>query len=186
MSIFTHTDGDGDELEVLANWDRLIFHSVAVNAEDVVPVSLDRGAVRRLVTALIAWETGAAAPEPVYPADSLYGKLIAQAVKAEVARVLPLHLAPVTEPLRCDYDCSHCESDDPEPRDVGHPTYEDAKPEPAVNLTWDDKVWGTHGEAPGGFGYECVCELHNHTTPIRGTSTACTYMGCGCRYRGRR
>lgn len=151
-AIFTHQDCDGDGAEILADSDDpqedLALLTSSRTGDSAVGVRLDRDAVRRLVTALIAWETGGTAPEPVYPADSMYGQLIRKAVAEEVARVLPLHQAPMAQDLRCkvcqaaltDEDVADVCSDrcaatasrigtyDPEPHDVGHPVYEDARP----------------------------------------------------------
>lgn len=212
MAIFSHQDCDGDGVEILADSDDpqedLVLLTSPRTGDRSVGVRLDRGAVLRLREALDEWlaEQGAV-PKPVYPADSVYGQLIAQAVRAEVARVLPLHQAPTAavgidcpEPIRpgqlladVHRDCgfvwamhrraaarceTHCQvmhdsagnevihdAADPEPHDVGHPVYEDAKPHPVVNLSWDDKLWGMTGQPPSANGYCGGCghawDLHS-------------------------
>lgn len=164
--IFLYTDRENDSVHV---WDESPEDLVIKNIPDhggTAAVRLDRDAVLRLHTALGKWISGD--DTPVYGADTLYGQLIQQAVAAEVARVLPLHLSPVATcrvgacdaarhlaepvctvpehaalvtaatlpyggqcpgctPMGCT-DPSHAGPAEPEPHDVGHPTYEDARP----------------------------------------------------------
>lgn len=215
-NLFEHTDHDGDHLSVdswpVFNDDQSMrFNYLIVkNTEGAdndprpgaVSVRLNAVDVNRLHAALGAWmaDNGitarSATSAPVADPDSLYGDLIRQAVAAEVARVLPLHQAPMalgvdcTEPLRpgtrvsdlcgacgfiwglhrgpmarcrrcgvsanephtdCSGDARACQYilpgapgydllADPEPHDVGHPVYEDARPHPCgvCNRPWSD------------------------------------------------
>lgn len=126
-SIFKHSDQDNDELDV---WDQgvsLLFHSTRRFDAALVSVRVNRDDVIRLHTALGAWISGDNVP--VCDPDSLYGQLIRQAVHEELARVIPECLAQTQAPAPvCTRDESCDVADDPEPHDVGHPTYEDARP----------------------------------------------------------
>lgn len=77
---------------------------------------------------------------------------------------------------------------DPEPHDVGHPVYEDAKPHPntdpapgllgatlAGRPTWDDLVFATHNEAPGGPERWSVCGCLHGTALGHGECAWCTH-----------
>jgi hypothetical protein len=235
MAIFTHTDDDGDSLEVLAQASNILWFRVDQDGEGPSGAYVDRDAALRLHAALGEWLYPVHTPE--YANRSLIEQMIERAVKDQVAAVLPLHLAPVatyaatpagTPGCECghaaDYHseengCCHwytgdqefcectrglggLESDafleaDPEPHDVGHaedsacrchdsdgnsvlphaPKYVDASPAPGLlgatlagEPTWDDLVFATHNEAPGGPGRWSVCGcLHG---------TALARLGC--------
>lgn len=126
MAIFNHMDRDGGELEILDQGSDLLF--LVADADGTTnPLQLKRDDVIRLHTALGAWISGDNVP--VYGPDSLYGQLIRQAVHEELARVIPECLAQTQAPApTCTRDESCDVADDPEPHDVGHPTYEDAHP----------------------------------------------------------
>lgn len=140
MAIFNYTNRDGGELEILDRGSDLLF--LVADADGAAdPVQLKRDDVIRLHTALGAWISGDNVP--VCDADTLYGQLIRQAVHEELARVIPECLAQTQAPANLDvcrggYGCEvldyhapygpGCGRPDPDPHDVGHPTYEDARP----------------------------------------------------------
>lgn len=126
MAIFNYTNRDGGELEILDRGSDLLF--LVADADGAAdPVQLKRDDVIRLHTALGAWISGDNVP--VCDPDSLYGQLIRQAVHEELARVIPECLAQTQAPAPvCTRDESCDLLADPEPHDVGHPTYEDARP----------------------------------------------------------
>lgn len=142
MAIFNYMDRDGGELEILDRGSDLLF-LVADADGSSDSVQLKRDDVIRLHTALGAWISGDNVP--VCDPDSLYGQLIRQAVHEELARVIPECLAQTQAPANLDvcrggYGCEVLDyhapyspgcgrpDPDPEPHDVGHPTYEDARP----------------------------------------------------------
>lgn len=142
MAIFNYMDRDGGELEILDQGSDLLF-LVADADSSSDSVQLKRDDVIRLHTALGAWISGDNVP--VCDPDSLYGQLIRQAVHEELARVIPECLAQTQAPANLDvcrggYGCEVLDyhapyspgcgrpDPDPEPHDVGHPTYEDARP----------------------------------------------------------
>lgn len=141
MAIFHHKDRDGDEVEILTRGSDLLF--LVADASDGAAVQLKRDDVIRLHTALGAWISDDNVP--VCDPDTLYGQLIRQAVHEELARVIPECLAQTQAPANLDvcrggYGCEVLDyhapygpgcgrpDPDPEPHDVGHPTYEDARP----------------------------------------------------------
>lgn len=153
-SIFRHRDRDGDELDVWALENALLFHNTSRTGE-LVTARLERGDILRLANALDTWlhnereeaPSHAEDPEPIYTA------LVRRLVAEEVARVLPLHQSPqaasdglATEIMNmcqivgCDLIPSrtwHLEHD-PEPQDVGHPA------EPVIRTD----VYSTGGANP--------------------------------------
>lgn len=151
--IFTHTDNEGDHLEVAeAQADRageLAFNFITLSGSGGVFFTHDRAASLHAV--LGEWLYPVHTPEG--PNRSLIEQMIERAVKDQVAAVLPLHLKTVGEYV-ANYgrgpEAIQPQRDDPEPRDVGHPTYEDARPHPTApecgkcGALWSD----THGQ-PG-------------------------------------
>lgn len=212
MAIFTHTDDDGDRLEVresLTLPGSSLFHVESNGVRQ--SVRLDRDAALRLYAALGEWLYPVHTSE--YANRSLIEQMIERAVKDQVAAVLPLHLAPVAicragecggvrhlaEPVCTVPD--HAE-DDPEPHDVGHaedsacrchdsdgnstlpraPKYVDASPAPGLlgatlagRPTWDDLVFATHNEAPGGFDGTAPCGCLYGTALGYGECAWCTH-----------
>lgn len=149
MVIFTHIDDDGDEISFFSDERSPLSVEVKPVGEQPYIGYLDRDAALRLHTALGEWLYPVHTPEG--PNRSLIEQMIERAVKDQVASVLPLHLRTVAEhrPQECP-GVGQCPEADPEPRDVGHPTYEDARPHSAApecgkcGAPWSD----THGQ-PG-------------------------------------
>lgn len=131
MSIFRHTDRDGDELEVhiIGEDDRdypgtLMFGNTGRldDTGTMISSSLDRDAVLRLHAALGEWLYPVHTPE--WANRSLIEQMIERAVKDQVAAVLPLHLKPFATQMQAAEDkierVANAVLTDPEPHDVGH------------------------------------------------------------------
>lgn len=154
MAIFTHTDQDGDSLEVIERTkDTLTVSVTGYMKRRTAQGDLSREAVTQLHAALGEWLF------PSYsgaPDSSLLERMVRQAAQDAVSAVLPLAARPgaghqtvigsgpcgdclqgnhphVFRP--CERPGCQCpEFRDPEPRDVGHP-----EPGP----TWDDQLWNS-------------------------------------------
>lgn len=151
--IFTHIDDDGDEISFFSDERSPLSVEVKPVGEQSYIGYLDRDAALRLHTALGEWLYPVHTPEG--PNRSLIEQMIERAVRDQVAAVLPLHLktvARVCSAQGCQVtdEAEWPQHGDPESRDVGHPTYEDARPHPAApecgkcSAPWSD----THGQ-PG-------------------------------------
>lgn len=147
MAIFSHIDDDGDEISFFSDERSPLSVEVKPVGEQPYIGYLDRDAALRLHAALGEWLYPVHTPEG--PNRSLIEQMIERAVRDQVASVLPLHLAPIAEFVGRESAWKAFEPD-PEPHDVGHPTYEDARPHPAApecgkcSAPWSD----THGQ-PG-------------------------------------
>lgn len=130
MAIFTHTDQDGDSVEVIERTKDTLTVSVAgYMKRRTAQGDLSREAVTRLHAALGEWLFPAYAGTPD---TSLLERMVRKAAEDAVSAVLPLAARP---------GAGHVDVD-PEPHDVGHP---EAGP------TWDDQLWGSV-EGPGRAG----------------------------------
>lgn len=207
MAIFTHTDDDGDSLEVLEQSAAVLeISSVTSRYGRAIAAYVDRDAALRLHNALGEWLYPVHTPE--YANRSLIEQMIERAVRDQVAAVLPLHLSPVAT-ARCE---THClvqhdyagnevihdaqAQDDPEPHDVGHPVYEDAAArcrhcgqtrgeihqcdtDPAPDFFGGTPMWrwGVAGVPP----IECTC---THLSAPGHGRLGCSASSCTCRWTG--
>lgn len=97
MAIFTHTDRDGDEMEILQamySGPALLVHTAT--GDRAISVRIPRSDVLRLANALDLWlnSEGVRVSAPAEDQEPIYTALVRRLVAEEVARVLPLHQAP--------------------------------------------------------------------------------------------
>lgn len=176
MALFTHEDDEGDAFEVVearaGHAGQLVFN-FACRRPDISGVFLPHDRVAALHAALGEWlmyeGPKTQAPDAPIGVNSLIDQLITRRVAEEVARVLPLHLAPqayVPEP----------DAEDGWEPARPHPKYEDARPdnhnrlmsnmtrmsEMAKLTAWAEVqkgagTWGADGTSPNGPVPDCGC-----------------------------